>query len=88
MFTSPVEAILPEPVGTHATISAELLARCRRHHFRVVEVGVRHSPRGAGEQSGARLDVISGPLACFTWSARISDDPSIAMQPRATQPQA
>ena len=53
-----VEAILPELVGTHATVSPEMLARLRRHRFRVVEVGVPHYPRRAGEQSGAGLDVI------------------------------
>ena len=53
-----VERILPELVGSHATVSPELLARLRRHQFRIVEVGVEHYPRGAGEQSGASLDVI------------------------------
>lgn len=53
-----VERILPELIGTHASVSPEMLARMRRHRFRTVEVGVRHYPRGAGEQSGASRDVI------------------------------
>ena len=53
-----VARILPELVGSHATVSPELLARLRRHQFHIVEVGVEHYPRGAGEQSGASLDVI------------------------------
>ena len=53
-----VERILPELIGTHATVSPEMLARIERHHFRTVEVGVQHYPRRAGEQSGASRDVV------------------------------
>ena len=53
-----VERILPELIGTHATVSPEMLARIRRHRFRTVEVGVQHYARLTGQQSGASRDVI------------------------------
>jgi glycosyltransferase involved in cell wall biosynthesis len=42
-----------------ALISAELLVACRAQGARIVEHGVRHRPRVAGEQSGARIGVVA-----------------------------
>src|SRR4051794_36010613 len=41
-----------------AMISAELLVKSRAAGARIVEVGVRHHPRAAGEQTGARPIVV------------------------------
>jgi glycosyltransferase involved in cell wall biosynthesis len=41
-----------------AMISTELLVRCRAEGARVVEVGVHHHPRVAGEESGAKARVV------------------------------
>ena len=41
-----------------ATFSAELLVRARRAGFTIREVPVKHLPRTAGKQTGARLSVI------------------------------
>ena len=41
-----------------ATFSAEFLVRAKRAGFRIIELGVRHRPRRAGSQTGARTDVI------------------------------
>ncbi len=41
-----------------AMISTELLAKAKKRGYRIGEVGVRHYPRKAGEQSGAKLKVI------------------------------
>jgi len=41
-----------------ATFSAELLVRARRAGFTIKEVPVKHRPRTAGHQTGARLSVI------------------------------
>ena len=41
-----------------ATFSAEFLVRAKRAGFRIVELGVKHRPRRAGSQTGARPDVI------------------------------
>jgi glycosyltransferase involved in cell wall biosynthesis len=41
-----------------AMISTELLIRCRAEGARVVEVGVHHHPRVAGEETGAKVPVI------------------------------
>jgi glycosyltransferase involved in cell wall biosynthesis len=41
-----------------ATFSAELLVRARRAGFTIKEVPVKHLPRLAGQQTGARLRVI------------------------------
>lgn len=41
-----------------ATYSLEFLVRARRNGFRIREVPVKHLPRVAGRQTGARLDVI------------------------------
>jgi glycosyltransferase involved in cell wall biosynthesis len=45
--------------ATGALISAELLVACRAQGARIVEQGVRHRPRPAGEQSGARPTVVA-----------------------------
>jgi glycosyltransferase involved in cell wall biosynthesis len=42
-----------------ATFSLEFLVRAKRKGYRLREVPVRHLPRVAGQQTGARLDVIS-----------------------------
>ncbi len=47
-----------ELVGDAATISPELLAKARRAGATVIELPVRHLPRRAGQQSGARLSVV------------------------------
>jgi glycosyltransferase involved in cell wall biosynthesis len=41
-----------------ATFSAEFLVRAKRAGFRIIELGVKHRPRRAGSQTGARPDVI------------------------------
>jgi glycosyltransferase involved in cell wall biosynthesis len=41
-----------------AMISTELLVRCRAEGARVVEVGVHHHPRVAGEETGGKVRVI------------------------------
>jgi len=41
-----------------ATFSAEFLVRAKRAGFRIVELDVKHRPRRAGSQTGARPDVI------------------------------
>jgi glycosyltransferase involved in cell wall biosynthesis len=41
-----------------ALISAELLIACQAQGAHIVEHGVRHRPRVAGEQSGARVGVV------------------------------
>jgi len=41
-----------------ATFSAEFLVRAKRAGFSIVELGVKHRPRCAGSQTGARPDVI------------------------------
>ena len=41
-----------------AMISAELLCRCKKAGYNIIEVPVPHFPRLEGEQSGARIDVI------------------------------
>jgi len=46
-----------------AVISTELMARLAARHARVCEVGVKHLPRLAGEQSGANLKVIAKAFA-------------------------
>lgn len=43
---------------TGAMISTELLVKAQKNGFRIVEVGVDHLPRTAGEQTGAKLSVI------------------------------
>jgi glycosyltransferase involved in cell wall biosynthesis len=42
-----------------AMVSAELLAKCQAEGARIVEHGVRHRARVAGEQSGARPRVVA-----------------------------
>lgn len=44
--------------STGALIDTEILARARRKGFRIVQKGVRHYPRQAGQQSGANLRVV------------------------------
>ena len=39
-------------------ISPELLAKARKCHFRIAEVGVHHYPRRTGKQTGANIKVI------------------------------
>lgn len=41
-----------------ATFSLEFLVRAKRHGYRIAEVPVKHLPRVAGRQTGARPDVI------------------------------
>ena len=41
-----------------ALISTELLARLKKRHTRFVQLPVRHHPRKAGTQTGAKLSVI------------------------------
>lgn len=44
--------------STGALIDTEILARATRKGYRIVQKGVHHYPRKAGEQSGANLRVI------------------------------
>jgi glycosyltransferase involved in cell wall biosynthesis len=44
---------------TGAMISTELLVKSRKNGFRILEKGVNHYPRRAGQQTGARLSVIA-----------------------------
>lgn len=44
---------------TGAMISTELLVKAQKNGFRLAEVGVRHYPRTAGQQTGAKLSVIA-----------------------------
>lgn len=46
-----------------ALISTELLIACRAQGARIVEHGVRHRPRAAGEQSGGRPAVVARAFA-------------------------
>jgi len=47
-----------EMKSTGALIDAEILARARRAGYTLGEIGVRHLPRTAGEQTGANIKVI------------------------------
>jgi glycosyltransferase involved in cell wall biosynthesis len=47
-----------ELVSSGAMISAELIAKSLQSDARLIEVGVRHRPRQAGEQSGASPRVV------------------------------
>ena len=47
-----------EMSSTGALIDAEILARARRKGYTIVQRGVHHYPRRAGEQSGASIRVI------------------------------
>jgi len=51
--------------ATGALIDAEMLAAARVAGLRVGELPVTHRPRRAGEQSGARLDVIARAMLEF-----------------------
>jgi glycosyltransferase involved in cell wall biosynthesis len=51
-----LDAIRLESEG--ALVSAELLIKARKLGFRFAEIGVRHYPRVAGTQTGAKLSVI------------------------------
>lgn len=44
---------------TGAMISTELLVKAHKNGFRIVEKGVNHYPRRAGQQTGAKLSVIA-----------------------------
>jgi glycosyltransferase involved in cell wall biosynthesis len=44
---------------TGAMISTELLVKSQKNGFKIVEIGVHHYPRTAGEQTGAKLSVIA-----------------------------
>lgn len=44
---------------TGAMISTELLVKSYKNGFRIVEKGVHHYPRRAGQQTGAKLSVIA-----------------------------
>lgn len=44
---------------TGAMISTELLVKSQKNGFRITELGVRHYPRRAGVQTGAKLSVIA-----------------------------
>lgn len=41
-----------------AFISSEFLIKAKKRGFKIVEIGVRHYPRKAGEATGAKLNVI------------------------------
>ncbi len=45
-------------VSTGALIDTEILARAKRIGYRIVQIGVHHYPRPAGQQTGANLKVI------------------------------
>lgn len=45
-------------VSTGALIDTEILARAKRLGYRIVQIGVHHYPRQAGQQTGANLKVI------------------------------
>jgi glycosyltransferase involved in cell wall biosynthesis len=53
-----VDAVAPRVGARGATLSAEFLARAKRHRYRFLEVPVTHRPRVAGSQTGAKLHVI------------------------------
>jgi glycosyltransferase involved in cell wall biosynthesis len=44
---------------TGAMISTELLVKAHKNGFRIVQKGVHHYPRRAGQQTGAKLSVIA-----------------------------
>ena len=46
-------------VSRGATFSAEFLVQAKRYGYAIREVPVKHLPRVAGSQTGARLDVIT-----------------------------
>src|SRR5882672_7629982 len=53
-----LERLLPQLRSTGALINVEMLARARKLGARVIEVGVHHYPREAGQQTGGSPAVI------------------------------
>ncbi|MBI4039698.1 glycosyltransferase family 2 protein [Candidatus Daviesbacteria bacterium] len=49
---------IPRLEANGAMVSAELLAKAQRAHFKIVEVPVHHYPRMAGHPTGANIQVI------------------------------
>ena len=71
-----------EMKSTGALIDAEILARARRAGYTLGEIGVRHLPRTAGEQTGANIKVI---LRAFKELRRLRRD-ILNTPPRHFQP--
>lgn len=46
-----------------AMINPETLAKAKKAHFKIVQVGVKHFPRVEGKQTGAKLSVILSSFA-------------------------
>ena len=46
-----------------AMINPEFLAKAKKAHFKIIQVGVRHFPRIEGKQTGAKLSVILSSFA-------------------------
>jgi glycosyltransferase involved in cell wall biosynthesis len=81
-----------ERVHVHArgaTFSAEFLIKARRLGLRIVEMGVSHFPRTAGEPTGAKLHVITRAFRELFW-LRLHLDRELAadreLTSQATQP--
>lgn len=53
-----VDTVAPHTASRGATLNAEFLVRAKRAGFRTKEVPVRHQPRVAGSQTGAKVHVI------------------------------
>jgi glycosyltransferase involved in cell wall biosynthesis len=53
-----VDAIAPQLESNGQVITAELLILAKKMRFSIVEVGVHHYPRTAGQQTGAKFGVL------------------------------
>jgi len=60
-----IECVLPQIIGQQATISPEILARAQTlfGFTDIIEIGVEHLPRTAGQQTGVKLKTVLGSLA-------------------------
>lgn len=58
MLKKKVIDTIPRLEANGAMVSAELLAKAQRAHFKILEVPVHHYPRTAGHPTGANLQVI------------------------------
>ncbi len=59
LFSRKVVETIPHLESTRGgMINPELLAKSKKAHFKIVQVGVKHFPRLEGKQTGAKLEVI------------------------------
>ncbi len=63
-------------------INTEIVVRARERQASVREVGIRHFPRRAGKQTGARPGVILGTLReAIAFRRRLNDERKASLQP-------